>query len=105
MLDVLGGEAKLVVLLASAQRTPDFPQRLLNRVRRQPGAVDGKKRQEVKYLATFLDHKTTIHVGFGRLQLRIEENLAFDCLVGQSDSHVGSILSAAEGLPETVLEH
>jgi hypothetical protein len=43
MLDVLGGETELVVLLASAQRSPDLPQRLLNRVRCQPGAVDREK--------------------------------------------------------------
>ena len=98
MLNVLGGEAELVVLLAPAQRPPDLPQRLLNRMRGQPGAVDGKKRQEVKYLATVLDHQAAIHVGFGRLQFRIEEYLAFDRLVGQADRHVRSILSTAEGL-------
>lgn len=43
MLNVFGGETELVVLLAPAQRTPDFPQRLLNRVGCQLSAVDGKK--------------------------------------------------------------
>ena len=105
MFCVLGGEAELVVLLAAPHRAPDLSQRLLHGVRRKPAPVDRKKRQEVEDTGAVLDHQPAIHVGFRRLELRIEEDLAFDRLVGQPDRHVGPVLPAAEGLLEPVREN
>ena len=104
VLNVLCREPELVVLLAPAQRPPGLPQRFLNRMRGQPGPIDGKQQQQVIDLAAILHDQATVHIGLCRLQFRIEENLAFDRLVGQPDGDVGTTFATAEGLLETVLE-
>ncbi len=75
---VLRGGADRIGLVPAAQPAPELAQRALRAVARQAGTVHRKQQDEVAHRRAVLEGEGAVHVGFGCVELGVQEQLALE---------------------------
>ena len=90
------GKPDRIGLMPAPQAAPQPPQQLLRAVRIKPGAVDREQQQEIVDVRAVLERQRAVHVGFGGVELRIDEQLGVQLAIVQVDGDVRSGQTIAE---------
>jgi len=90
------GIVGIVLLLATPHRPPPSPQCSLHLVARERASIDREKIEQIVAARSLLESEAAIHIGFGSLEFRIEEQLPVQPLVMRPHDNRRSSLAAAE---------
>src|SRR5215510_14707031 len=96
MAGMRGGKPDRVGLMPATQTAPHPSHQLLRTVRIQRGTVDREQQKKIVDFGTVLKRQRTVHVGFGRMQFGIDEQLGVKLAITQMDADVRSGQKTAE---------
>ena len=82
------GKPDRIGLMPAPQAAPHPPHQLLRAVRIKPGAVDREQQQKVMDCGAVLQRQRAVHIGFGGVQFRIDEQSGVELAVVQVDGDV-----------------
>src|SRR6185437_2687315 len=95
---VSGGEPDRVGLMPATQAAPYTPHQPLRAVRIKPGTVDREQQQKVVDRGTVLKRQRAIHIGFRRVELRIDEKFRIELAIVEADGDVWPGPASAENM-------
>ena len=81
-------EPDRIGLMPAAQASPHPPHQPLRAVRIKPGAIDREQQQKIVDCRAVLQRQRAVHIGFGGIQFRIEEQPGVEFAVVQVDGDV-----------------
>src|SRR5262249_15950919 len=91
-----GGKPDRIGLMPATQAAPHSSCQLLWAVRIKSGPVDREQQQEIVDCSTILQSQSAVHIGFGGMQLRIDEQLGVELAIMQVDGDLRSGQTIAE---------
>src|SRR4249920_4240354 len=91
-----GGKPDRVGLMPATQTAPHPPHQFLRAVRIKRGAVDREQQKKIVDLSAILKSQRAVHIGFGGMQFRIDEQPGVKLAITQVDADVGSGQETAE---------
>jgi len=98
MAGMSGGKPDRVGLMPATQTAPHPPHQLLRAVRIKRGAVDREQQKKIVDFCAILERQRAVHIGFGRVQFRIDEQLGVKLAIMQVDADVGPGQETAEDM-------
>src|SRR4029079_11828291 len=93
-----GGKPNRVGLMPATQTAPRPPHQVLYAVRIKRGAIDREQQKKVVYLSVIRKSQRAVHVGFGCMELRIDEQLGVKLAIAQVNADVWSGQKTAENM-------